>query len=254
MSLNRVKDLLAAAKPSFGAILTVPSAQVAQIMARAGFDLLLIDMEHGPIDLPSAHAMIAATAGTDTVPMARIASNTPSLAKPLLDAGALGIAVPMVCTKGEAEAAARALRYPPVGDRMWGPFYAPLRWNLPMPAYMRAADDAILSIITIEHPSAVENIDDIVLATGVDVAVLGPGDMATSMGLYGQVDHPAVQEMLLRAEQVVLRSNIALGGVAFSPEHANRMLEKGYRMVFLGFDWSLLLKGASQVLAGINRP
>jgi len=106
MSLNRVKDLLGAGKPSFGAILTVPSAQVAQIMARAGFDLLLIDMKHGPIDLPSAHAMIAATAGTDTVPMARIASNTPSLAKPLLDSGALGIAVPMVCTKEEAEAAA----------------------------------------------------------------------------------------------------------------------------------------------------
>ena len=136
---------------------------------------------------------------------------------------------------------------------MWGPFYAPLRWNLPMPAYMRAADDAVLSIITIEHPDAVENIDQIVLAAGVDVAVLGPGDMATSMGLYGQVDHPAVQEMLLRAERVVLRSNIALGGVAFSPDHANRMLEKGYRMIFLGFDWSLLLKGASQVLAGINR-
>jgi len=87
-------------------------------MARAGFDLLLIDMEHGPIDLPSAHAMIAATAGTDTVPMARIASNSPSLAKPLLDAGALGIAVPMVCTKVEAEAAARALLRNP---RIWTP-------------------------------------------------------------------------------------------------------------------------------------
>jgi len=253
MSLNRVKDLLRAGKPAFGAIVTMPSAQVAQVMARAGFDLLLIDLEHGPIDLPSAHSMIAATAGTDTVPMARIAANVPALAKPLLDAGALGIAVPMVCTRAEAEAAASAVRYPPLGQRMWGPFYAPLRWNMPMPAYMRAANEDVLSLITIEHPDAVANIEEIVLAKGVDVAVIGPGDMATSMGHFGQVEHPAVQEAMQRAEGVVLRSGIALGGVAFSPEHANLMVAKGYRMVFLGFDWSLLLKGASQVLTGINR-
>jgi len=253
MSLNRVKDLMRSGKPAFGAIVTIPSAQVMQVMSRAGFDLLLIDMEHGAIDLPSAHAMIAATAGTDTVPMARIAANAPSLAKPLLDAGALGIAVPMVCTRAEAEAAASALRYPPLGNRLWGPFYAPLRWNMPMPEYMRAANESVLSLITIEHPDAVSNIEEIVLADGIDVAVIGPGDMATSMGHYGQVDHPDVQAAMLRAEDVILRSNVALGGVAFSPEHANRLIAKGYRMLFLGFDWSLLQRGAHQALAGIER-
>lgn len=253
MSLNRIRDLLASNKPSFGAIVTMPSPQVVQVMAHAGFDLLLIDMEHGPIDLAAAHSMILATAGTSAVPMARIAANVPWLAKALLDAGAMGIAVPMVCSKAEAEAAASALRYPPAGERMWGPFYAPLRWDMPMREYMQAANDAVLSIITIEHVNAVRNIGEIVEARGVDVAVIGPGDMATSMGLFGQVDHPDVQAAMLEAEKAIRNSPIALGGVAFSPEHANRMIDAGYRIVFLGFDWSLLGKGAAAALHGIRR-
>src|SRR6185436_12039529 len=132
MPLNRVKMLLSSGVPAFGAIITMPSPQVVQVLARAGFDLLVIDMEHGPIDLAAAHAMILATAGTPAVPMARIAANVPWLAKPLLDAGVLGINVPMVCSRADAEAAAKAVRYPPLGERMWGPFYAPLRWDMPM--------------------------------------------------------------------------------------------------------------------------
>jgi 4-hydroxy-2-oxoheptanedioate aldolase len=131
MAMNRIKTLLREGKPALGAIVTMPSPQVMHVMARSGFDWLLIDMEHGPIDLASAHAMILATAGTSAVPMARVAANVPWLAKPLIDSGALGVAFPMICSKAEAETAARALRYPPAGERMWGPFYAPMRCDMP---------------------------------------------------------------------------------------------------------------------------
>ena len=190
MSMNRIRTLLQSGKAALGAIVTMPSPQVMQVMSRAGFDLLLIDMEHGPIDLASARSMILATAGIPAVPMARIAANLPWLAKPLLDAGALGIAVPMVCSKADAEAATRALRYPPAGERLWGPFYAPMRWDMPMRDYMRVADNDVISMITIEHFEAVRRIDEIVEAHGVDVAIIGPGDLATSFGYHGQVDHP----------------------------------------------------------------
>jgi len=253
MSLNRIKANLRAGKPVFGAIVTMPSPQVVQVMSRAGFDLLLIDMEHGPIDLQAAHALILATAGTDTVPMARIAANLPWLAKPLLDAGVLGITVPMVCNRLEAQAAASALRYPPKGVRMWGPFYAPLRWNLAQRDYMNAANEDVLCMVTIEHINAVRNIGDIVQAQGVDVAIIGPGDLATSLGHYGQVDHPEVQAAILEAERGILGSPVALGGVAFSPEQANQMAARGYRVIFLGFDWSLLQKGVAAAFQGIKR-
>jgi 4-hydroxy-2-oxoheptanedioate aldolase len=253
MMMNRIKALLQEGKTALGAIVTMPSPQVTQVMARAGFDWLLIDMEHGPIDIASAHSMILATTGTPAVPMARIAANLPWLAKPLIDAGALGIAVPMVCSRAEAEAAGRALRYPPAGERMWGPFYAPMRWDTPMRDYMLAADKELLSIITIEHVDAVKRIDEIVEAQGVDVAIIGPGDLATSFGHHGQVDHPEVQAAMREAERGILASNIALGGVAFSPEHANRMIDAGYRMIALGFDWSLLQRGIAAAVNGIHR-
>ena len=254
MPLDQARALLASGRPSFGAIVTMPSPQVVRILANAGFDVLVIDMEHGPIDLATAHSLILATAGTPAAPMVRIAANMPWLAKPLLDMGALGIAVPMVGSRAEAEAAARALRYPPHGERMWGPFHAPFRWNLSMRDYMAAANEAILSIVAVEHIDAVNRIDEIVEAEGIDVIVIGPGDLATSMGLLGQVDHPDVQAAIRAAEQVVLKSRVALGGVAFSAEQANRMVDQGYRSIYFGFDWSLLARGAAAVLDGVRRP
>ena len=88
---NRVRALWQAGTPSISAILTIPSVPTVQVLAHAGFDSLVVDMEHGPIDLATAHAMITATAGTPAVPYARLPANLPWLAKPLLDAGVLGV-------------------------------------------------------------------------------------------------------------------------------------------------------------------
>ena len=118
---------------------------------------------------------------------------------------------------------------------------------------MLAADDALLSMITIEHIDAVKRIDEISEARGVDVAIIGPGDLATSFGLHGQVDHPDLQAAIREAERGILSSSMYLGGVAFSPEQANRMMEFGYRVVFLGFDWSLLQRGIAAAVNGIGR-
>jgi 4-hydroxy-2-oxoheptanedioate aldolase len=251
--INRLKVLWQADEPALGILLAAPSVQVTQVLARAGFDWLLVDLEHGPIDPATAHAMIAATQGTPAVPIARVAANLPWLAKPLLDAGAQGIVFPMVNTRAEAEAAVKALKYPPAGERLWGPFYAPPRWDLPMPRYMQVASDEILAIIMIEHPAAVENVEQIVAVPGVDLAVIGIFDLATALGLPGQLDHPSVVGAIERAEAAILASGVVLGGVAHSPEQANSMIERGYRMLALGFDWSLLQRGAAAVLEGVRR-
>ena len=107
---NRVKELLAAGKPAFGILSTIPSVAVVQILARSGYDWRLLDMEHGPIDLKSVQDMIVATAGTDAVPLVRVAWAHHWLAKPALDLGALGICFPMIRTRAEAETALRARR------------------------------------------------------------------------------------------------------------------------------------------------
>ena len=101
--LNRLRKLWREGRPTFGAIATIPSIQTVQIMARSGFDWIVVDLEHGPIDLGSAHAMITATSGTSCIPLARIAANEPWLAKAPMDIGALGINFPMICSREQAE-------------------------------------------------------------------------------------------------------------------------------------------------------
>src|SRR5580704_14668513 len=165
-SLNRLKALWAEGKTALGAIATMPSVQTIQIMARSGLDFVIIDMEHGAVDAGTAHNMIAATSGTPMVPLARVASTSAWHAKVPLDLGALGVAFPMTTTREAAAAAAAAVRYPPRGERFWGPFYAPPRWNLSMREYQDRIDDEVLAIGTVEHIDAVKTIHDVVSTPG----------------------------------------------------------------------------------------
>src|SRR4029077_17639848 len=251
--LNRLRKEWREGRATFGAIATIPSLQTVQIMARSGLDWIVVGLEHGPIDLTSAHAMITATAGTPCVPFARIAANEPWLAKAPMDLGALGINFPMICNRADAEKAVRSVRYPPHGDRLWGPFHAPSRWGVSMPEYMATADDDMICMVTIEHVEAVNRIDEIMATPGIDVAVIGPGDLATSIDKRGQIDDPEVVKLRARAEAGILKSGVPIGGVARTAEQANRMIERGYALLALGFDWSLLQRGISTSLEGIRR-
>jgi len=230
-----------------------PSIQTAQIMARSGIDWIIVDLEHGPIDLGSAHAMITATAGTPCVPMVRIAAKEPWLAKAPMDLGALGINFPMICSGVDAEKAVRSVRYPPEGDRLWGPFHAPFRWGVSMADYMATADDDMVRMITIEHVEAVNRIDEIMATPGIDLAVIGPGDLASSINKRGQPDDPEVVALMKRAEEGILRSGVPIGGVARNADQANRTIDRGYVALVLGFDWSLFQRGIAASFEGIKR-
>ncbi len=251
--LNRLRKEWREGRPTFGAIATIPSIQTVQIMARSGLDWIIVDLEHGPIDLGSAHAMITATAGTPCVPWVRIAANEPWLAKAPMDLGALGINFPMICSRADAEKAVRSVRYPPKGDRLWGPFHAPFRWGVSMADYMATADDDMICGITIEHVEAVERIDEIMATPGIDLAVIGPGDLATSINKRGLPDDPEVLALMKRAEEGILKSGVPIGGVARTAEQANAMIDRGYLALALGFDWSLFQRGIAASFAGIRR-
>src|SRR3954447_21747031 len=250
--LNRLKKMWREKIPTFGAIATIPSIQTVRIMAQS-LDWIIVDLEHGPIDLGTAYAMIVATSGTPCVPMVRIASNEPWLAKAPMDLGALGINFPMVCSRTEAEKAVRSVRYPPLGERLWGPFHAPFRWGVSMADYMATADDDMICMITIEHVEAVEHIDEIMAVPGIDLAVIGPGDLATSINKRGLIDDPEVQALMARAEAGILKSGVPIAGVARSAEQANRMIDRGYVALALGFDWSLFQRGIAASFDGIKR-
>src|SRR5437660_6044623 len=252
-TLNRLRNEWRDGRPTFGAIATIPSIQTVQIMARSDLDWIIIDLEHGPIDLSTAHAMIVATGGTPCVPLVRIADNESWLAKAPMDIGALGINFPMICNRADAEKAVRSVRYPPKGERLWGPFHAPFRWGVSMADYMATADDDVICAITIEHVEAVNRIDEIMATPGIDLAIIGPGDLATSINKRGQMDDPELLELMARAEAGILNSGVVIGGVARNPEQANEMIDRGYLLLALGFDWSLFQRGIAASFQGIKR-
>ncbi len=248
-SLNRLKTLWAEDRIALGAFVTIPSVEIVQLMASAGLDWILIDMEHGAISASAAHALIAATSGTSLVPLVRVAGPTINDAKLPLDLGAFGINFPMTSSRQAAETAVKAVRYPPEGERNWGPFYAPLRWGLSMQDYLDRANGNVLAIGTIEHSDALTAIDDIVNTPGLDVLAIGAGDLATSMGLRGEIDHPRVQACVQRIEDSIRGSGVIMGGVANTPAMIQAKKERGYRLLCIGFDWSLLQRGISSILA-----
>lgn len=253
-TINPLKKRLQAGQAAAGVLITMPSVNLAQVLAAAGFDWLFIDMEHGAIDIASAHHLIAATAGTACAPLVRIPRPDLALCKPVLDAGAMGLIFPMICTAEQAAATVRCINYPPEGDRGWGPFYAPARWGLKGPmAYFEAANRELANIVLIEHIDAVENIEAIMAVPGIDVAVIAPMDLAVSMGHPGDRDHPDVVAAIERAERAILASPAALGGMALSSAEANAKIARGYKFIVMGYDVMLIEQIASQLLDGLER-
>jgi 4-hydroxy-2-oxoheptanedioate aldolase len=251
--INPLKGRLAADRPCIGITISMPSVHTTQVLAACGFDWLFLDMEHGPIDIESAHAMITATAGTRAAPVVRVPWNVHWLVKPVLDAGAMGIIFPMIRNAADAEEAVRAVRYPPTGQRGFGPFYAPLRFGLTMQTYADPADEEILCILLIEHKDAVDAIEQIVAVPGVDACLIAPFDLAMSYGYRDGPDHAEVQAAIKQAEQAIVKSRVHLGGLALTGEIANAMIGRGYRMILTGFDILLLQQGATAILSGIER-
>jgi len=253
-ALNPVKARLKAGGTSLGIIVSIPSAPVAQILARTGIDWIWIDMEHAAIDLASMHALIAATQGTGVVPLVRVGITDPVPVKPVLDAGAMGVIFPMIKSVEDAKLAVASTLYPPAGIRGVGPHTAPARWGLSPREYLARANENILTVLLVETQEALKNLDAILAVPGIDVAMIAPMDLSASFGKPGQFNDPEIAAAIAQAEQTILKSKVALGGLALSAERANHLLAQGYRFLLLTTDGALLRSGAEAMLQGIQRP
>jgi len=251
--LGSLRRSLAEGRPALGYLVTTPSVQIVQALARTGVDWLMLDTEHAPVGIESIAAMVAVTGGTPATPIVRVPAARPELVKPVLDCGALGVVFPQIATRQEAEAAVQTVRYAPVGQRGYGPTYAALRWGLTNLDYLKAANDAILSVVLIESPAGVDALDDILTVDGLDVVAVARGDLSQSLGVAGQFDHPRLREVVARAEAKILaHGKVALGGIAFSPEDARAMIARGHRFVVLGSDAGLISGAAQRMVQAIR--
>ena len=251
--INPLRRTLAEGRPTLGYLVSMPSVQMVQALARTGVDWLMIDTEHAPVSIESVAAMVAATGGTPATPLVRVPGVRPELVKPALDCGAFGVVFPQIATREEAEATVRAVRYAPAGERGYGPTYAAHRWGLSNLDYLKAANDEVLNIVLIESLAGVETLDDILKVDGLDVVAIARGDLSQNLGVAGQFDHPRLREVVAKAEaKIAGRAAVTLGGIAFSPEDARAMIARGYRFVVLGSDAGLISGAAQRTIQAIK--
>lgn len=236
-----LKARLAARDLTVGSWLTFAFPPIAEMMARAGFDWLVVDQEHTAIGQAEGQALIQVISLAGCVPLVRVASNDPVRIKHALDAGAHGVVVPMVNSAVEARAAVAAAYYPPDGTRGAGLSRAQ-DYGLGFDRYREQARAETVVIVQIEHHTAVDALEEILEVKGVDGFIVGPYDLSASLGLAGRWDHPTVQGALERAEAVMRRSDKPGGfHVVHSDRDAlRRRIEAGYRFIAWGDDMVFL--------------
>jgi len=249
---NRVKRMLKDGKVTAGAWLQLTSPMSAEIMARAGFDWLIIDMEHAPGDYLNLASQIQAMGATDCVPLVRAPWNDPVAIKRILDAGAMGVLVPYVNSAAEAEDAVAACKYPPEGIRGVAGSPRAAYFGQNSMDYLKYANDEMLIIVAVETGEAVANIDGILATDGLDGIFIGPMDLATSMGHFGDPSHPEVQEAIALIEEKTATAGKFLGTVGGSWEQARKKYEKGYQLLMLMSDSVDLAKLAGQTFKSFS--
>jgi 4-hydroxy-2-oxoheptanedioate aldolase len=181
MRPNAVKKKLKAGQPSVGTWLSLGSITASRFMARAGFDWLTVDIEHSLVDWETATHMFASIADAGCVPLSRVPANRHDHIKRVLDNGAMGVVVPMVNSRAEAEAAVAACLYPPRGNRSVGGSVHALNFGTSAADYYQKADDELLIVLQCEHIQAVEDAERIFSVPGIDAIFVGPNDLAASM-------------------------------------------------------------------------
>jgi len=251
MKKNTVKEKLVDGKPSIGTWLSLASWVSAEYMAHTGFDWLVVDTEHSPVGFETTVHCFQAICTTSTIPMARVAWNDPMLMKRLLDAGAMGLVIPMVNSPEEAENAVKAMKYPPKGIRSLGGGRAGVYGS----DYMANANDEILVIVQIEHIDAVNRAIEILSMDGVDACFIGPNDLAGSMGLKPDIhcSHPDHEAAVMRTLDAARKAGKPAGIHCVTAEAVNRRINQGFQFIAISSDAGLLREAAAKTLSEIKR-
>ncbi|MDM7831614.1 HpcH/HpaI aldolase family protein [Cellulomonas edaphi] len=241
--------LAAADRPLVGMWVCSGSPVVAEICAGAGLDWLLVDMEHGPNGLGSVLAQLQAVAAYPATPVVRVPSDDAVVIKQVLDLGAQNLLVPMVSSAADAERVVRAVRYPPRGVRGVGSALArSARWNR-VEGYLADADDHVSLVVQVETAAGVDAAAAIARVDGVDGVLVGPSDLAASLGLLGQQTHPDVTAAARRVLDAVAGVGVPVGVNAFDPAVADAYLAAGASFVIVGADVTLLARGSDALAA-----
>ena len=233
---------------TIGLWLSLANTYSAEAMSKLGFDWVCVDMQHGLIDYTDLVNMLPAISNSDAMPLVRVPWNEPYEIMKALDAGAYGVIIPMVNNRKEAEQAVMACRYPPLGNRSFGPIRGALYGGR---GYALEANDQIACIAMIETAEGIANADEIMSTSGLNGIYIGPADLALSMGLPAMGDQPQDEHLVVVKEllEKCRAHKIAAGIHTSSLEYAQKYLALGFNFVTLGSDSGHMAKNAARELA-----
>jgi 2-dehydro-3-deoxyglucarate aldolase/4-hydroxy-2-oxoheptanedioate aldolase len=243
---NILKTKLKEGKKTIGAWAQLASPFTAEILSSAGFDWLMLDMEHAPGDILTLISQVQAMKGSGCVPLVRAPWNDFVAIKRILDAGAQGVLIPYVNTRIETEQAVRACKYPLEGIRGVAGSPRAAGYGRNIGNYLQRANDEIFIMIAIETPEAVSNLDEILQVQGLNGVFIGPMDLSSSMGFGGDSSKPEVQAVIQGIEKKVLAAGKVLATTTGTWEQAHTLFERGYRMLMLMADGVSLATLATQ--------
>lgn len=251
MKKNRLRQIWAAGQPVLHGWLSIPCAFTAEIMAAQGYDAISIDIQHGAVDYKDVLAMFQAMRASDVVIMARVPWLDPAWIMRTLDAGAYGIICPMINTRAQAEEFMRYMRYPPLGQRSFGPTRAAYPAG---PDYAHEANDEILALAMIETAEAMENLEEIAATPGLDGIYVGPADLGFSLS-DGRLtptfdrEEPEIIAAIRRIQDACHRNGIKAAIHCGTAEYAIRAVEWGFDMTTVSGDARLLAGAAAKSVA-----
>ena len=249
---NTLKQHWEAGKPTINGWLAVPSGFAAEVMARAGWDSVTVDMQHGVQDYQSMVQCFQGMQGSPVVPMVRVPWNEPGIIGKALDGGAYGIICPMINSRAEAEAFVASVRYPPQGRRSNGPIRAGIYGQ--STAYQMTANEEILCIPMIETEQAVNDLEHILDVPGIDAVYIGPSDLSFSMGGTPTLDQTndkqiGMYEKILReTKKRELYTCIHCG----TTDYARRMHQMGFNLITVGSDAVFIAQGAAAAVKAMR--
>jgi 4-hydroxy-2-oxoheptanedioate aldolase len=253
VTVDPVRARWSSGEAALAAWLTLESPAAAEITASAGFDAVVIDLQHGHATLDELPHLLAAIERTPAIPFVRASWNAPAELMRALDLGARGVICPMVGSRTEAEAFVAACRYPPAGTRSYGPIRAAFGQGNDQTG---AAEAAILLFAMIETADGLADIDEIASTPGLDGLFVGPADLSLAMGLdtFADLTDPVLLATLDTIVDAAERHGIAPGIHAPSSARAAEMAARGFRLVTCAVDADLLREAAATALRATRAP
>lgn len=248
-----LKARLRAGRPANGFWVELFSPAAAEIMAAAGYDCAMIDLEHGAADLGDAVAVMRAMAASPCTPLVRVPANDPAWIKRVLDGGAAGVMIPAVNNAAEAETAVAACHYPPRGIRgMAAPIVRAARYGVGWPDYVAEIRHSVLTICQVETRAAVENVAEIAAVPDLDMIFIGPFDLSGSLGHLGEPDHPDVRAAIARVEAAAKAAGVLLGAIPTPARSVQSLYRDGYDLVLVDSDLGFVRDGAQASVAALR--